>query len=146
MAVTLAQILDAMADQIRDVTEQVTDVDVQVEPRWVVNPSPPTIDMYPADPSDEPELRAFGDPLGAELITVRARVGMSDHLEVQNLLLAFMDDTDPLSIALALMDDKTLGGVAQSLDVRSRSGYVRVLEGGDYLGCLWQVVVIKARS
>jgi acyl-CoA thioesterase len=146
MAVTLAQILDAMADQIRDVTEQVTDVDVQVEPRWVVNPSPPTIDMYPADPSDEPELRSFGDPLGAELITVRARVGMSDHLEVQNLLLAFMDDTDPLSVALALMDDKTLGGVAQSLDVRSRSGYVRVLEGGDYLGCLWQVVVIKARS
>jgi hypothetical protein len=30
--------------------------------------------------------------------------------------------------------------------VRSRSGYVRVLEGGDYLGCLWQVIVLKARS
>jgi hypothetical protein len=146
MAATLAQILDAMADQIRDVVDNVTDVDVQVEPRWVVNPSPPTIDMYPADPSDEPELRAFGEPLGADLITVRARVGMSDSLAIQDLLLAFMDDDDPLSIARALDDDTTLGGVAASLDVRSRSGYVRVLEGGDYLGCLWQVIVLKARS
>jgi hypothetical protein len=111
-----------------------------------VNPSPPTIDMYPADPSDEPELRAFGEPLGADLITVRARVGMSDSLAIQDLLLAFMDDDDPLSIARALDDDTTLGGVAASLDVRSRSGYVRVLEGGDYLGCLWQVIVLKARS
>jgi hypothetical protein len=143
---TLAQILDAMAEQIRDVTETITDVDVQVEPRWVVNPSPPTIDMYPADPSTAPDLRAFGEELGGELITVRARVGMSDHIEIQNLLLAFMDDEDPLSIAHALGDDKTLGGYAGSLDVRDRSGYVRVLEGGDYLGCLWQVLVWKARS
>jgi hypothetical protein len=45
-----------------------------------------------------------------------------------------------------LDDDTTLGGVASSLDVRSRSGYVRVLEGGDYLGCLWQIMVWKARS
>jgi hypothetical protein len=143
---TLAQILDAMAEQIRDVTETITDVDVQVEPRWIVNPSPPTIDMFPADPSIDQTLRGFGDELGGELITVRARVGMSDSIEIQNLLLAFMDDEDPLSIALALGDDKTLGGYAGSLDVRDRSGYVRVLEGGDYLGCLWQVLVWKARS
>jgi hypothetical protein len=143
---TLAEVLDAMADQIRGVIDDVTDVAVQVEPRWVVNCTPPTIDMYPSDPSDEPELRAFGEPLGADLITVRARVELNDNTANQDLLLAFMDDTDPLSIARALDDDTTLGGVASSLDVRSRSGYVRVLEGGDYLGCLWQVVVIKARS
>jgi hypothetical protein len=143
---TLARMLDAMADQLRGVIDDVTDVAVQVEPRWVVNPTPPTIDMFPADPSTDPELRAFGEMLGGDLVTVRARVDMSDNTASQDLLLAFMDDEDPLSIAAALQEDKTLGGYASSLDVRDRSGYVRVLEGGDYLGCLWQVVVIKARS
>jgi hypothetical protein len=143
---TLARMLDAMADQLRGVIDDVTDVAVQVEPRWVVNPTPPTIDMFPADPSTDPELRAFGEMLGGDLVTVRARVDMSDNTASQDLLLAFMDDEDPLSIAAALQEDKTLGGYASSLDVRDRSGYVRVLEGGDYLGCLWQVVVIKVRS
>jgi hypothetical protein len=138
--------LDAMADQLRGVIDDVTDVAVQVEPRWVVNPTPPTIDMFPADPSTDPELRAFGEMLGGDLVTVRARVDMSDNTASQDLLLAFMDDEDPLSIAAALQEDKTLGGYASSLDVRDRSGYVRVLEGGDYLGCLWQVVVMRARS
>jgi hypothetical protein len=32
---TLAEILDAMADQVRGVIDDVTDVAVQVEPRWV---------------------------------------------------------------------------------------------------------------
>jgi hypothetical protein len=143
---TLARMLDAMADQLRGVIDDVTDVAVQVEPRWVVNPTPPTIDMFPADPSTDPELRAFGEMLGGDLVTVRARVDMSDNTASQDLLLAFMDDEDPLSIAAALQEDKTLGGYASSLDVRDRSGYVRVLEGGDYLGCLWQVVVMRARS
>jgi acyl-CoA thioesterase len=143
---TLAEILDALADQIRGVIDDVTDVDVQVEPRWVVNCTPPCIDMYPADPSVDQELRAFGETMGGELVTVRARIDMSDSTAMQDLLLAFMDDVDPLSIASALHEDTTLGGIAGGLDVRDRSGYVRVLEGGDHLGCLWQVVVWKARS
>jgi hypothetical protein len=143
---TFAEILDAMADQIRSVIVDVTDVAVQVEPRWVVNCTPPCIDMYPADPSVDQELRAFGEMMGGDLFTVRARVDMSDSTAMQDLLLAFMDDTDPLSISATLEEDKTLNGLATSVDVRDRSGYVRVLEGGDYLGCLWQVLVIKAVS
>lgn len=141
---TLAQIMDAVADQIRSVIDDVTDVTVQVEPRWVVNPTTPCIDIFPADPSTDPDLRAFAETLGEPLFTVRARVDMSDSTAGQDLLLAFMDDTDPLSIAAAVKGDRTLGGVATSVDVRSRSGYVRVLEGGDFLGCLWQVLVTRA--
>ena len=143
---TLAQLMDALATQIRDVIDDTTDVAVQVEPRWVVNPTPPCIDIYPADPSTDQDLRAFGDLVGETTLTVRARVDMSDSTAGQDLLLAFMDDDDPLSIAAAIDEDDTLGGLATSVDVRSRSGYVRVLEGGDYLGCLWTVVVVKARS
>lgn len=137
--------MDAMADQIRGVLDDVTDVAVQVEPRWVVNPTPPCVDIYPADPSTDQELRAFTDLLGEPLFTVRARVGLTDNVAQQDLLLAFMDDTDPLSIAAAL-EDGNLGGLAASVDVRTQSGYVRVVEGGDYLGCLWQVIVTRATS
>jgi hypothetical protein len=137
--------MDAMADQIRGVIDDVTDVAVQVEPRWVVNPTPPFIDIYPADPSSDQELRAFSELMGEPLFTVRARVDMSDSTASQDLLLAFMDETDPLSIAAAL-EESDLAGLASSVDVRSRSGYVRVVEGGDYLGCLWQVVVTRATS
>lgn len=143
---TLAEIMDALADQIRDALDDVTDVDVQVEGRWVSNPTPPCVDVYPADPSADQELRAFGELIGGELVTVRARVDMTDTVAGQDLLLAFMDDEDPLSISAALRTDTTLNGVASSLDVRSRTGFVRFLESGDFMGCLWQLVVIKARS
>lgn len=142
---TLAQLMDAMADQIRGVLDDVTDIAVQVEPRWVVNPTPPCIDIYPADPSSDQELRAFMDLMGEPLFTVRARVDMADTFAGQDLLLAFMDETDPLSIAAALADGD-LDGLAQSVSVRSRSGYVLVREGGDFLGCLWQVLVTRATS
>ena len=142
---TLAELMDAMADQIRGVLADVTDVDVQVEPRWVVNPTPPCIDIYPADPSADQDLRAFTELVGEPVFTVRARVDMADTTAGQDLLLAFMDETDPLSIAAAL-DESDLDGLASSVDVRSRSGYVRVMEGGDFLGCLWTVLVTRATS
>jgi hypothetical protein len=143
---TLAEIMDALADQIRDVLADVTDVAVQVEPRWVTNPTPPCIDIYPADPSTDQDLRAFGELMGGELLTVRARVDMADSTAGQDLLLALMDDEDPLSVAAAINEDDTLGGLASTLDVRSRSGYVRFLESGEHMGCVWGVVVVKARS
>lgn len=143
---TLAEIMDALADQIRGVLDDVTDVAVQVEPRWVANPTAPCIDIYPADPSADQDLRAFGELIGGELLTVRARVDLSDSTASQDLLLAFMDDGDPLSIVEAINEDDTLGGLASAVDVRSRSGYIRFLETGEFMGCVWAVVVVKARS
>lgn len=137
--------MDAMADQIRGVLDDVADMAVQVEPRWVPNPTPPCVDIYPADPSTDQDLRALGDLLGEPLFTVRARVDMSDTSAGQDLLLALMDDTDPLSVAAAL-EESDLAGLAASVDVRSRTGYIRVLDGGDFLGCMWQVVVTRATS
>jgi hypothetical protein len=138
--------MDALATQIRDELDDVTDVAVQVEPRWVSNPTAPSIDMYPTDPSDDEDLRAFGEFLGGELVTIRARVDMGDTVAAQDLLLALMDDEDPLSLAAAVMSDPTLGGLTSAIDIRSRSGYVRSLESGDHMGCLWNLVIVKARS
>lgn len=146
---TLAEIMDALADQIRDAMDNVTDVAVQVEPRIVLNPTPPVIDIYPADPSNDSALRAFGDLVGGELLTVRARVSTAEHEGGQDLLLAFMDDEDPLSVLLAIHDDDTLNGIASTLDVRGRSGYITFVDtvsDASLLGCTWDVVVVKAKS
>ena len=146
---TLAEIQDALADQIRGVIDDVTDVDVQVEGRMVMAPTPPTIDIYPGDTSTDQDIRAFTELQGAELVTVRARVSTADNFAGQDLLLALMDDEDPLSIVAAANEDETLGGLAASLDMRSRSGYVLVPDpGGEgaLLGCLWSFVIVKARS
>jgi hypothetical protein len=142
----LAAIMDALATQIREQLDDVIDVAVQVEPRWVQNPTAPCIDMYPTDPSEDEELRAFGDLYGGELLTVRARVDMGDTVAAQDLLLAFMDDEDPLSIGQAIKVDPELGGLTSAVKVASRSGYVRSLESGEHMGCLWNIVVVKARS
>lgn len=149
MTATLAEIMDALADQIRDALDDVTDVAVQVEGRMILSPTPPVIDIYPADPSNDQELRAFGDMVGGELLTVRARVNTADHEAGQELLLALMDDEDPLSIVQAIYDDKTLGGIAATLDCRGRSGYVTFIDTvaeAALLGATWDVVVVKAKS
>lgn len=141
-----ADLLDAMADQIRTAMADVTDIDVQVEPRMVSAPSPPTIDMYPGDVSRGTEAAAFGVE-GEFLFTVRARVNENDANANQDLLLALMDDVNDLSIALALLDEPTLGGLATSLDCVDPTGYVLYPFGGDtLLGFQFTAKVIRADS
>lgn len=143
----LATILDQMADAIADALSGV-DVDVQVEPRMVWNPTPPCVDIWPADPSTDEELAGFDDD-GAKLISVRARVGTADHEAGQDLLLALMDPEDDLSIRVALEDDQTLNGYASSVFVRDQSGYQMFPTAdntGAYLGCQWTVLVIDIPS
>lgn len=145
----LIEIMDEMANQIRAAVVAVTDVDVQVEGRMVLNPTPPTIDIFPGDSSRDGNSAAFDDVNGGYLFTVRARVNTADSEAGQDLLLAFMDDTDDLCLALALLDDKTLNGLASSLDVRDPSGY-RLFEvpsgEGAYLGFQFTALVLAGES
>ncbi len=139
-------LLDAMADQIRTAVAAATDVDVQVEPRMVTNPSPPTVDMYPGDIARGTEAAAFGDD-GEFLFTVRARVDTNDHEANQDLLLAFMDDVNELSLAIALVDEPTLGGLASSLDCVDPTGYVQYPFGDlSLIGFQFTCKVIRADS
>ena len=144
----MAEIMEAMADQIRSVIDDVTDVAVQVEPRMVLNPTPPTVDIYPGDSARDRESAAFGDD-GGYLFTVRARVSTADQDAGQDLLLAFMDDEDPLCLGLALLGDDTLGGHAGKIDIRDVSGY-RLFEHpsgeGAFLGFQFTAIVLPAKS
>lgn len=144
---SLADIMDALADQIRTALADVTDVAIQVEPRLLINPTPPTIDIYPGDGRDD-QSQAFDDVSGGYFISVRARVALGDNIEAQSLLIALMDDADPLSLGYAILSDPHLDGLAR-IDIRSQTGFVVVQTpgaDGALLGCVFTVLAIPTRS
>lgn len=133
----LIEILDEMAAQTASVIDAFVEFEVQTIGRMVINPTPPTIDMYPGDIARGLDSAAFGDTLGEYLITVRARVSMADQDAGQNFLLQLMDDADELNLIQALLIDPTLNGLAASLDARDPSGFREyLLPGVDPRGAL----------
>lgn len=144
---TIIEILDEMAATLRTAVSDIG-FPVQVEPRYVLSPTPPTLDIFPADPSREDTSAGMGEVAGALLFTVRARVSGDQDAE-QDLLLALIDEEDDLSVAAALMDDQTLNGLASSVYVQGPSGYRHYVDAGSegaYLGCEWHVTVLRAHS
>jgi hypothetical protein len=143
--------MDELADVLRDTLSTVLlndDMAAQVEPMLVVNPTTLTVDIYPGDPMSDLLGGGFGNPTGRFVLTVRARTNTPASAEAQSLLLALMDDEDPLSIAAALWDE-TLNGMVSALHVEGPSGYTQYVDPGgqgSLLGCEWRVSVHKARS
>lgn len=144
----LRVLLDAIADAIRAALST-ANVAVQVERGMVLNPSPPTVDVYVTDPARDFRTSAMGDMAGGYQITVRARVHTADNDAGQDLLISFMDDTDPLCVPLAALTDPTLDGKAASMDLVAVSGH-RAYETPDgegaHLGCQWDFLVTPART
>ena len=143
----LQDIVTELADQIRATLE--TAITVQVEPRMVPMPSPLTIDIYPGDLARDAESAAFDDLSGGYLLTVRARINTPDYDAAYDILLALMDDTDPLCLAQAILDDPTLNGYASSMDVRDQSGLrgYETLDGtGAFLGFQLTALVLAGDS
>lgn len=144
----LVDIVTQLADQIRAVYEDADELDVQVEPRWIINPTPLTVDVYPGDPSRHVDSAAQGD-YGGYLLTVRARTNAPDTDAAYDLLLDMMDDQDDLSLAGAVLSDTTLDGYAASVDVFDHTG-LRAYETPDgvgaHLGFQFSVVVIPGVS
>lgn len=145
----LRAIVVEMADQIRATLNGATSLDVQVEPRMVLTPTPLTIDIYPGNLSRDAETAAFDDISGGYLLTVRSRINTPDYDAAYDILLSLMDDDDPLCLALAVMDDGTLNGLATDVDVRDHTGLqvYEALDGeGGYLGFQFTALVLAARS
>jgi hypothetical protein len=150
---TIAQVMDAMAEQLEDELQPVSPVTLHFEPRAFSIAETPAIDMLIANPTGlEAGLAAYGDLYGGIPITIRVRVSTADLYTGEDVLLALMDDEDDMSIVKALDSDHTLGGWAQDLkwqDGFPWSGYTDFTDvngEGFFLGSLLQVVVIKAQS
>jgi len=138
---TVLEILDAMAAQVVDELDAVIE-SLQVVPRMMLSPSPPTIDIYP----DTPFTARIGMGAGNRefAFLVRARVGTPDHEGGQDLLLMMMDPRAPTSVHAALESDSTLGGKVEDVWVDGPTGFGTFPSpGGDgsLMGCTWSAIV-----
>ena len=145
-----AEIMLALADQIALTltggttspgTAAAAVAELSVNPLLVWNPSPPAIDIYPADPFQEGI--AFGKGNVDMNFEVRARVNTPDHDGAQELLLSLMDPVAVTSVAAAIVSDRTLGGVVEHVMVEGPSDYGFFVDpgGGALLGCTWKARV-----
>lgn len=139
----LLEIAEAMALALEPIRESLPEL--QISPFLNFNPTPPSIDIYPADLFQDG--LGFGDD-SVCYFTVRARVSTADHLAGQRALLRLLDRRAPESVEEALTLDQTLGGVVASTAVAPEgvSGFREYLEDpqstGRLLGCEWRVVVL----
>jgi hypothetical protein len=151
--VSLALILDTMGAQIRALMEAESPWDVQVHPRMLVNPTPPAIDLYPADPSRDSETGGFGisaeDIAEGYWVNARARVSTGESDSAQDVLIALKDDGSSMCLTRALEADPTLAGYANDIALDNESGFVLfpTIDGSAvHIGVLWRFLVIPAVS
>lgn len=114
----MRDILDAMAQQLRDNMTPPDGVDLHIEGRGFSIAETPAVDMIiPPAVGLEEGLAGFGTRTryGAFPVLIRARVGTADIFAGEDLLLDMMDEDGPMSIVAALDADRTLGGVIDSL-------------------------------
>lgn len=140
---SLIEVVEAMAAALAPIADTIEGL--QVLPYMNVNPTPPSIDIYPGTPFQTGS--GFGDD--ADLFfTVRARTTFADSVAGQQGLYRMLDTAGPESVRAALELDQTLGGVVQSLAVVDEgvSGFTEYIEdaqtGGRLVGCEWRVQVI----
>lgn len=136
-------LMDAVAEQIRGFYEG-SNIDIQVHGRFVTNPSDPCIDIFPGEPeSRDGETAAFHEiDSGGYLFTVRARANFVDSDAGQETLLRLMDDEDDLSLARAIYEDTSLGGLAFDTHLRNPTGFLQFPNG--WVGVRWTCLVINA--
>lgn len=136
--------MDALAGQLIDELAGTVD-GLNVYARLEPNPTPPALDVYPADPFIEQTGFGVGTSVQMNFL-VRARVTTADSYAGQELLLQLMDPASGESVAAAIGSDPTLGGTvdyaAVSGDSPSGFGEYRDAGGeGSLLGCQWTVNV-----
>ena len=123
-------------------------IDAEVEPRLVVSPSEGIcLDVYPGTGGSRESLEAaFGDLSGFYVLTVRARVSVTETDELQDILMDMLDDTHALSVAAAVESDRDLNGYATDCFV-DPDGFSGLLTFGEnFVGCTWRVLVGVAVS
>src|SRR3954451_13067889 len=107
------------------------------------NPTPPAVDVYPADPFQEPD--SYGRPQpGQAVFIVRARVTDLDIDTGQTLLLELMDPGSSKSVTAALAADGSFDGTCQDSAVEGPAFWGEYADpsGETLLGCQWRLRTI----
>lgn len=128
-------LLDDLADDIQTGLAELIP-GLQVEGRLIPNPTPPVIDIYPADPFTQ--AIGYGSGNTNLRFTIRARVSTAENEAGQELLLSLMDPAAATS--LANLVEQTTGYV-----VTGPSGFGLYNDpggvGNNLLGCTWTLEV-----
>jgi hypothetical protein len=131
---TLADAVDAITEALEPLTLEVPGL--QVCGFFNPNPTPPSIDVYPADPFQDGA--GYGVTEKRVFWNVRARVATADGEAASRLLLRLLDPSDPASVEAALADGDPAAVVGSDGAV---SGFLRFTDDtvGDLLACQWRV-------
>jgi hypothetical protein len=138
--VSLGDIASAIADQIAgSLTAAVPGL--QVDGRYVNNPTPPCIDVYPGDPFLV--RTAFDVASQQATFVVRARVSTADNEGGQDLMYDLLDPRGLLSVEAAIDADPSLGSNVASAVVEASGFRASPVTGGggDLLAAEWRVLV-----
>jgi hypothetical protein len=138
---SLLELTAGIASQLEQRLTPVVDV-IQITATANRNPTPPSIDVYPADPFQEPD--SFGPLTRQAAFVIRARVTDLDVDSGQTLLLELMDPSSAKSVVAALAVDGTFGGTCQDSTVEGPSswGEYQDASGETLLGCQWRLRTI----
>jgi len=128
---TLEQILADMTAALQPLTTEIPEL--QISPYLNNNPTPPSLDIYPAETFQV----GAGFGVGEKQLswTVRARVSASDPEAGSRLLLRLLDSQDAASVEAALQD---VAAVAKDGVVSGFRVYPDET-AGQLLGCEWQM-------
>jgi hypothetical protein len=144
-APSVAALMVAIASAVDVALADLVDLgEVQVTSTMNLNPTPPAIDIYPAE--EFTEQIGFGVGVNRLNFTVRARVGTVANVEGQELLLSLMTPSGDTSLAEALTEQfLSIDGVSYPLNVTGPTGFQVYRDtggGGDLIGCAWTVGVL----
>lgn len=138
---SLVALTEAIATQLLNLNAQIPEL--QVGSQMLFNPTPPAIDLYPADPFQE--QADFGPLIRTAVFTVRARVSTIDSDGGQTLLLGLLDPASASSVTANLTNNPTFGGACQTSAVEGPSGYIQysdpVGQSQNLLGAEWRLRV-----
>ena len=129
---TLEEALQSMVDALEPVRREIPEL--QVTGTFNGNPTPPSIDIWPADPFQVGA--AFGVQEKLVAWNVRARVQTGDGEAASRLLLQLLDTSLPTSVEAALATADAVVGNDGTV-----SGFVRFTDDpvGDLLSVTWRV-------
>lgn len=141
-APTLQQIREALADSLAALKDS-----AQVSAYRLSSPTYPTV--FVVGPEEIDYHKTMQSGIGGFPMTVMALTGNASDIGAQQTLDELVSATGKKSVKAALEADTTLGGVVDSLIVRSCSGYrlygASHNETGYVLGAQWSVD-IQARG
>jgi len=129
---TLDQAIQSMVSALQPVKTQIPEM--QIYGYFNTNPTPPSIDIYPADPFQDGA--GFGPGAKRVFWNVRARVATGDPEAASKLLLRLLDTEDAASVETALLAAGVTVGNEGSV-----GGFVRFTDDavGDLIATQWKV-------